>query len=377
MGERRDVAVYSPGSWVYFEQWDKDKPHGGGIGGGAELQMAVLAEALARANLETALILWPAQHPLLEPENTLELVERPPHVSHRRVGALAEAIHIWRAMARADAHTYIFRGGSPRLLVALAFCKLRGRRLVFSAANDLDFEFEREDRSRLGLRVYRAALRRADLIVAQSEQQLELARAAGFDSLELIPSFSEPASPSNERPDAFLWIGRMVDYKRPHAFVRLAEALPEIRFRMICFPTVDTPPGLPGELEEAADRLPNLELLGLLPRSEVLRLIERAFAVLSTSEAEGMPNIFLEAWARGIPVVSLDYDPDGQIEKLGMGLVAGGSEQRMREQVETLWRDETARGALGESGREYVVATHSPAAVRARWAQAVQSLNGG
>lgn len=373
MAQGRDVAIYSPASWVYFERSGQEEdPHGGG----AELQMALLAKALGEAKLRTAIILWPAVRTGLDAGEGLDLIERKAYDGGGRLGGITEGLQIWRSMAAANARAYIFRGGSPRLLVGAAFCALRRRRLVFSAANDLDFDFDRTDRSGLGLRLYRAALRRADLIVVQSEVQLALARAAGFDRVELIPSFSPAAPASTEDPEAFLWIGRMVDYKRPLAFVRLAQALPDVRFRMVCFPLDETPPGLAAELEREAAPLPNLELAGLLPRPEVLELIDRSYAVVSTSAAEGMPNIFLEAWARGVPVVSLDYDPDGLIERRGMGLVAGGSEQRLGEQVASVWSDEELRRKLGGRGREYVLAAHSPAAVSALWTQALGPLVG-
>ena len=45
-----------------------------------------------------------------------------------------------------------------------------------------------------------------------------------------------------------------------------------------------------------------------------------ASVLCSTSEAEGFPNTFLEAWSVGLPVVST-WDPDGLIRRKDLGLV--------------------------------------------------------
>ncbi len=87
-----------------------------------------------------------------------------------------------------------------------------------------------------------------------------------------------------------------------------------------------------------------------------------------------MPNVFLEAWARGVPVISLEYDPDEQIETRGLGVVAGGSQERLTEAVRSLWRDGDRRTELGRAGREYVREVHSPEAVTARWDEELSKL---
>jgi glycosyltransferase involved in cell wall biosynthesis len=46
-----------------------------------------------------------------------------------------------------------------------------------------------------------------------------------------------------------------------------------------------------------------------------------ATAVLCTSDYEGFPNTFLEAWSHGLPVVS-SFDPDGLIESRALGATA-------------------------------------------------------
>ena len=328
----------------------------GAHGGGAELQMAVLAQGLAEQGLSVALIVWPVErreglHP------NLDLVLRPAHVGgptgkRVRFGKIREAINVWRGCAAANASIYVYRGGGPLLFVLAAYCRLRRRKLVFSAANDLDFDFDRPDRSRSQRRLYERALPRADLIVAQREEQLELARRTGFENVTMIRSSAQPADPSTAEPEAFIWIGRLVDYKRPLRFEALAEAVPEARFRMVWFSTDESRPGLIREIEAAGSRLPNLELLGQLSHADVLDLISRATALVSTSAAEGMPNVFLEAWARAIPVLSLDYDPDGKIEVLRLGLVAHGSDERFQEAATvTVERSKAALGARRERSR--------------------------
>jgi len=374
------VAIYSPASSVFFG--------GGGLlaneerelvagaegvpkGGGAELQMSMLARGLSEEGLRTAIIVWPVVGGPQETAAGPDLVERPPYAGAGRADKLKEARYIWRAMRKADARTYLFRGGGPQLMVGAAFCRIHRRRLIFSAASDLDFDFTRPDRTRVHLTAYRAALRRADLTVVQRDQQAVLARQEGLGRIELIPSFAEPAKPSESDPEAFLWIGRLVDYKRPMEYVQLAESLPDARFRMVWFATNETRPELIDEIRRADERLPNLELAGQLPRRDLLDLIGRSCAVVSTSRAEGMPNTFLEAWSRGIPVVSLEFDPDGRIASGGLGLVASSAEE-LREATARIWEDVAARGEMGRRAREHVAAAHSPAAVSRQWASVLR-----
>jgi glycosyltransferase involved in cell wall biosynthesis len=53
--------------------------------------------------------------------------------------------------------------------------------------------------------------------------------------------------------------------------------------------------------------------------------IANSKALVSTSPMEGFPNIFIEAWACGIPVLSLYFDPGGVIKREQLGEVAEGN----------------------------------------------------
>ena len=51
--------------------------------------------------------------------------------------------------------------------------------------------------------------------------------------------------------------------------------------------------------------------------NEAMQVIADAALLLCTSDEEGFPNMFTQAWASGTPIVTLKVDPDNIIEKMG------------------------------------------------------------
>ena len=356
-----DVAIYAPWGSLYYGP-DRDYM------GGAEVQTTMLAHALKSRGLRVAHIVYPVKEPRRVDASSPSLVERSAWQGHRRLGQLAETGAIWRALAHADAEAYVVRGGGGHLIAASSFCRALRRRLIFSSSSELDFDFGRADRDPRTLRLYRASLRLADELVLQTGQQRELVRRAFPDrDPVVIPSFAEPAPGANGSGTHFLWADRLVEYKLPDRYVELAEALPEARFRMVAAPNNETPPGMAERIESAAERLPNLELLPPRPRSQLLEEMQQATAVVKTSRIEGMPNAFLEAWARGLPVLSLNVDPDAKIEDNRIGVAAGGSMKRLIAAAATLWENPEERSAMGARARQFIRDVHSPDAVGDRW----------
>jgi glycosyltransferase involved in cell wall biosynthesis len=363
-----DVAVYAPwGSLYYGPKRD--------YMGGAEVQATMLAHALKAKGLRVAHVVYPVPDPRRVDGSSPTLVERSDWCGDRRLGLLAETGAIWRGLQRADAEAYIVRGSGGHVLAASSFCRARGRRFVFSSSSELDFDFARPDRNPRMLQIYKASLRLAARLALQTEQQRELALRVLPDSDPVvIPSFAEPAPSRNGSGEYFLWADRLVEYKLPDRYVELAEALPDARFRMVACPGAETPAGMAERIEAAAERLPNLELLPPRRRSELLEEMGNAVAVVKTSRVEGMPNTFLEAWARGVPVLSLNVDPDAKIASNDIGVAADGSMERLIDAAASLWRDPELRTATGERARRFIRDVHSPEAVADRWVALLEEL---
>jgi glycosyltransferase involved in cell wall biosynthesis len=367
---RNDVAIYAPDSAGGYERGIERV-------GGAERQMLMLARALSDRGHSVAHIVFPVADPVL-PNARLQLVHRSPGAA--RVGMwrnLTEAVHVWRALRAADAESVVVRTASPVVGIAAVYCVLHRRRLIFSSANDSDVTVGEVFGSLWHRRaLYSLGLRLSDALVVQSRQQVDLARKT-FPKLRTIvrvPSFAETAtaadSPSDRSAaDSLLWISRAVEYKQPLKYLELAEALPDVRFSMVA---VRDPAGDETLLElirTRADALPNLELLDPAPHRVIQSRIARAVALVNTSRLEGMPNVFLEAWALGVPVLTLEFDPDGVVTQNELGLAADGSWDAFVDGASTLWRERTDHTNRFAGTRDYVVRVHSVEAVGALWAR--------
>ncbi len=115
-------------------------------------------------------------------------------------------------------------------------------------------------------------------------------------------------------------------------FVELAKRVPNVRFIMVGGNPLQRDDFYESVLEEAR-KIPNLEFKGFLPFGEVEKLFMRASLFVNTSEIEGFPNTFLQAWARGVPVLSTTkVNPDGLITQHRLGAVVDSLE----EMVETV-----------------------------------------
>jgi glycosyltransferase involved in cell wall biosynthesis len=342
--------------------------------GGAERQMTLLAQTLAASGLRVAPIAYAPRDPVPLPDR-LSLVHRGRYAGNRRlVGGPLEALRIWRALEAADARVAIVRTASPAVSVVGLFCRLHRRSMIFSTSGNLDFDSRRIP-GRLDRALYRLGVRLAAAVVVQSQDQVQLARRAfpKLRRIEHIASFAETAPPSADglRPDAFLWVGRLIGSKQPMRYVELARALPDARFIMIAVPQESGPIDI-DDLRTTVRDVPNLELLDPLPHERLLELVARAVAIVNSSTFEGMPNVFLEAWARGVPALSLQFDPDNVISGRGLGIIAGGSWEQFVAGARELWDTRTQREELSLRTRAYVAEVHSPVAVGARWSDLIR-----
>jgi glycosyltransferase involved in cell wall biosynthesis len=259
---------------------------------------------------------------------------------------------LWSALRRADADLYYTSCAGMEVGLLALYCRHFGKRLVFRSASDTDC-----DKSRLLVRyardrwLYAYGLRRADAILVQSASQAEtLKRSYGLAS-RVAGKLVEPPLMAPAQDLDVLWVGNIRRVKRPDRVLWLASRMPQVRFHMVGG-------ALPGEeslyrqVRDAAAACANLTFHGGLSYSDTCSLYGRARLLLNTSDVEGFPNTYLQAWVRGVPVVTL-IDPDRVIEREGLGFAARATDQFVGA-IAALLASPDARQAAGERCRRFM-----------------------
>ena len=261
------------------------------------------------------------------------------------------------ALRRSDADVYYHNTAECVTGQVGLWCYLAGRRFVFSAASHADCDAALPCLPRLRERVlYRLGLRLASAAVVQTAMQQEMMQANFGRASAVIPMpcpepdprhVLEPsAGPSSRRA---LWVGRLSDLKRPELFLAAAEQAPDLQFDLVG-PLDGDEYG--NRILERARRIPNLTYHGPVARADMPRLYQQAGCLVCTSHLEGFPNTFLEAWSQGLPIVST-WDPDGLIERRGLGVACEGSAEAIAQGIRSLVGSIDTWSAASARAREY------------------------
>ena len=277
------------------------------------------------------------------------------------------------AMRRADADVYYQNCAEYVTGQVAMWCRRHGRKLVYSVASDPDCDIKLPEMRKIRERVlYRYGLRRADSVIVQTRRQQDMLRE-GFKRDSVVVPMPCAAPPdadwradqvSPEDTHRVLWIGRVCKVKRPDRLLDLAQRCPECEFDLVG-PTDDT--AYAHDVVERAKSVPNLIMHGPISRDRVTPFYENATVMCCTSDVEGFPNTFLEAWSHGLPIVST-FDPDNLIADKGLGIVANDVSELAAGLQQLLDSPEQLQHA-SQAAREYYLENHTVDAVMAKFEQ--------
>lgn len=291
-----------------------------GFVGGAEVQQCHLARGLAARGYSVSMLCLdygqPAQveidgvhvRRLHQPDAGLPILR----FLYPRLSSL------WLAMRAVDADIYYQRGSEMHTGVVAAFCRRYQKKSVFAGASNADFYPDIPwIRYRRDKWLFEYGLKNIGVVVVQNAMQQQLCWENYRRDSTLIRSCYPETAGEADPAGSILWVGTIRKIKSPERFIELASLLPEYRFTMI-----GGTGGSDGDsrryyesIRSQAEALSNLAFLGFVHPADVEQHFDRARVFVNTSDSEGFPNTFLQAWSRGIPTVSL-YDPgsmeDGQ-----------------------------------------------------------------
>ncbi len=338
--------------------------------GGGELQIAFIARALAASGHEVVVVDYSTTSEFTTPEGikvfTIKKWDKGIRVfrtiTHRIPG-------LYSTLLEQNADIYYCRIRDFKHIIPYLVARRLKARFVLHMAADLDtttfldrlqsFYFAKPVTlwwffSGIMVElIHPFLLRHADLVLVQHEGQKEILDRKKINSKvfnNVIDMKAIPDYHHSERKD-FTYVGWLDERKGFPDFFNIIQRSPRHTFKIIGEPRDNV-----GEKYfEKLKSFSNVKLMGVLSHSRTLKEISDSKALISTSPNEGFPNVFIEAWACGIPVYSLHVDPGSVIRKEDLGVIANGNPDLIIKAM-----DEHCNSCgFAEKARNYIETHHS------------------
>lgn len=318
--------------------------------GGGELQIALLAKALALKGHEVVIIDPYAEKSFVTAEG-VKLINVPDwNRGMRGIRLFKHRIpSLYKLLKEQQADYYYIRMRSYLNLLPYRAAKKSNSKFIIGLAHDLDVASLR-DKIKYGYMArfnlfefltvwlpsdlnFSYLLKRADHITLQhSGQKVRL--LSRNNKTAVFPNIFDYSSLPGLKKNPgsyFVHVGSMTMLKGTGNLFELVKTLNNDTEIIIVGQPCDEKSE---KIYKELGKIDNVTLKGRLNHYETLQLIANARALINTSNSEGFPNIFLEAWALGVPVISLNVNPGDVFSKFELGIFCEGNLEKMKDSIE-------------------------------------------
>ena len=309
MSKSKRIIIWTKGLDNFLEGSEK-------FNGGIAVQMTFWAKTFLNNN-------WHV-YSISEKQNaTIEGIHFIKSTTFKKIGIITELFSSLLLIFKVKPNVIIRRGASRNLFFTAFWAKLFGLKLILMGAHDTDFEIGNEIiHCKHDKHLYKMGVNLVKYFIVQNTmQENRLQENYEKKSILRIPNIWLNKLNGNkaELPveQYILWVANFHKRKRPEWFIELAKMYPEKKFVMV---------GGPGDKDlfihcsSSAEHAKNLLFLGPQNFSYTNLLFAKAILFICTSESEGFPNTFLQAWSNNIPVITT-FDPSDVVKKKKLGIV--------------------------------------------------------
>jgi glycosyltransferase involved in cell wall biosynthesis len=269
----------------------------------------------------------------------------------------------WHRFLKSERPHWLYWRAATHLLGPLIqIAHLNAVRTIFATAFDSDVH----PRSALTARrrwwpLYLWGLSRTERLFVQHEGQLEQLPSRWRGKTTVMRSIADKYdgfTTHSAREPYVAWVGMLRKPKRPDLLIEIARRSPQIKY-VVCGGSTShrSAPAYSQEIIDQFRLLRNIDYRGQVEPRKAEEVIANAALLLCTSEQEGFPNTFLQAWGHGTPVVTMQVDPESVIKRLNLGAVTHTVEATV-EQVHRLVKLPGERQKMGQGSMEYILNNH-------------------
>lgn len=372
--EPRSLCIVAPEAYPTLAGLDV------GIAGGAELQLALIATGLAEEGWAVSFIAGDYGQPSEQVIQGVRVLRSyKVGYGNRKFRYPLDTLSMYRAMNLARASVYLQRCVFHHADRVALYCLLHRAKFVFSAGIDANADpVARIPNMRLQHRLtYPWAIGRAEALICQNADQRDGFQRNYRREATVLPNLVPDSDVLPQRThegegSRVLWVGTFSERKRPWVILDLAGQFPQLTFTIA---GIEADPSLTQKLRDDASRLPNVRWLGFVPPKDAMSLFRDADIFISTATSEGFPNTFLHAMCSGVPILSLNVDPDGVLERSGAGIVCADDVTALVRNLASLAADPVLRTRMAQAELQYVRTNHASSAVLPLYSQLLSGLD--
>ena len=333
--------------------------------GGAELQLYYLAIELTKdKNFDVHFVVGDFGQPDFEVRQNVKLYKFfNPKKGLKYIRAFASFLRLWRLLKKINADLYIQRAAGLETGEVALFCKAYGKKFVYMVAHDEDVMgvkpsfFQRGIIGFVRWKLFRFGLKIASLVIVQHEEQKKnLKRFYDKEGIVRKSAHKIPEQIDVSQKEYVLWVARCVDWKQPEIFINLAQAFPKEIFIMACPFSNDQ--NYFQKINKSAQQIKNIEFIDYVPFNKIDDYFLKAKIFVNTSKTEGFPNTFVQAAKNRTPILSLNVNPDGILEKYKIGINAGGSFEILKQGLSKLLGNQELWNEMSENAYKYAKENH-------------------
>ena len=252
------------------------------------------------------------------------------------------------------------------------FCKVFGKKFIYSIAHELDVSGEYvKDLKR---KIFKYGINNATFLVAQSNDQImfiEKQKNRKINNISVIKSGYKIKEIGENTKKYILWVSRAVRWKRPELFLKLAKLFPKEKFIMICNKEGDI---LYWESIKKASSISNLKFLNYIPFHKIDRYFKEAKLFINTSIYEGFPNTFIQAFKNKTPVISLNVNPDEILTKNKIGIFCHDDLKKMEFSINQLFENQELYDTYAKNAFTYVKNNHDIKIISKKWFELIEKI---
>ena len=157
---------------------------------------------------------------------------------------------------------------------------------------------------------------------------------------------------ADSKKKIILWVANIKKFKRPELFASIAKeftSCDDMQFVMV---------GRETDSFCTQINLPNLVGVGQVNQEKISEIMNKSYCLVNTSIKEGFSNVFIQAWQRYLPVISLSVDPDDILKKYNIGMCSG-TIVKLKEDLQKIINNPDLRNKMGLNAFIYAQKHHS------------------